>query len=175
MQRIIVVGTSGSGKTTLAKQIAEKMTIQHIELDSLHWDANWTEASPEIMRERLEKAMSKAHHKWVMDGNYSRLRDYKWSAADTIIWLDYPRWLVYWRIVMRTLRRVFTREELWSGNQERLRTSFFSKHSVIYWAHKTYPQRKELYSGLMQSDAYPHLRWLHFRSPQETNNWLASL
>jgi adenylate kinase family enzyme len=40
--RIQVVGTSGSGKTTLAKDLAKRLGIQHLELDSLHHQAGWT-------------------------------------------------------------------------------------------------------------------------------------
>ncbi|WP_242038993.1 ATP-binding cassette domain-containing protein [Anabaena lutea] len=38
MQRISIIGSSGSGKTTLAKQISQRLSIPHIELDYLHWE-----------------------------------------------------------------------------------------------------------------------------------------
>ncbi|WP_423226670.1 AAA family ATPase, partial [Candidatus Amarolinea aalborgensis] len=50
MQRIVVVGTSGSGKTTLARRLALALGIPHIELDALHWEANWQEAPVEVFR-----------------------------------------------------------------------------------------------------------------------------
>ena len=46
MQRLVVVGTSGSGKTTVAGQLALILGVPHIELDSLHWEPDWTEADP---------------------------------------------------------------------------------------------------------------------------------
>ena len=42
-QRISIIGTSGCGKTTLARQLCQRLAIPHIELDALHWEANWTE------------------------------------------------------------------------------------------------------------------------------------
>lgn len=174
-KRYIVVGTSGSGKTTLARQIAEKLCISHIELDALHWDENWTSTPIDELEERLLSALSQAGESWTMDGNYSKLRGIVWQKADTIIWLDYPRWLVYWRIITRTLKRVFLREVLWSGNRETFRIAFLSKDSVILWAHNTYNQRKKLYTALMNSDGYPHLTFLHFTSPQQAQKWLMSL
>ena len=174
-KRYIVVGTSGSGKTTLARQIAEKLNVKHIELDALHWDENWTSTPVDELKERLHHALNQAGDSWTIDGNYSKLRDMLWQQADTIIWLDYPRWLVYWRIITRTMKRVFLREELWGGNRETFRIAFLSKDSVILWAHQTYNQRKVLYSGLMTSGDYPHLNFLHFTTPQQTQDWLKSL
>ncbi len=174
-KRIIVVRTSGSGKTTLARQIAEKRKIKHIELDALHWDANWTPAPEEELKFRLENAMNAAGQSWTMDGNYRRMRELTWSQADTVIWLDYPRWLVYWRIISRTVKRVFLRQKLWNNNRESFAASFLSKHSVIRWAFTTYDERKKLYSGIIESGEYPHITFLRFTSPQETEDWLNSL
>jgi len=87
-QRISVVGTSGSGKTTLARQIFQSIDIPHIELDALHHEPNWTEAPIDVFRKRVEQSLS--GNSWVVDGNYSKVRDIVWSRADTVIWLDYP-------------------------------------------------------------------------------------
>ena len=43
LARVVVVGTSGSGKTTLASRLAEILSVPHIELDALHWEAHWQE------------------------------------------------------------------------------------------------------------------------------------
>jgi adenylate kinase family enzyme len=92
MQRISVVGTSGSGKTTLARHIAQRLAIPHVELDKLHWEPNWIEVPDDVMRERVSQAL--ASNTWVVDGNYSLVSDIVWGKADTVVWLDYPLWLV---------------------------------------------------------------------------------
>ena len=56
-QRIVVVGTSGSGKTTLAKRIAQRGQLQHVELDALHWEPNWTTATEPVFRQRVTEAL----------------------------------------------------------------------------------------------------------------------
>ena len=69
----------------------------------------------------------------------TRVRDLTWRLADTLIWLDLPLPLVLWRLFWRTLRRVFTGEDLWgTGNTESLRNAFFSRQSILLYAMKTH-------------------------------------
>ncbi|MGH2481898.1 MAG: hypothetical protein ACRDHW_19775, partial [Ktedonobacteraceae bacterium] len=116
MKRIVIVGTAGSGKTTLARQLGTLLDIPAIELDALHWEANWTPAALPALRERVDMALSGAA--LVVDGNYSSVRDLTWGRADTVIWLDYNLWVVMTRVVWRTFSRIIARQELWNGNRE---------------------------------------------------------
>ena len=43
-QRIVVIGTTSSGKSTLAARLANRLHMDFIELDALHWEPNWQEA-----------------------------------------------------------------------------------------------------------------------------------
>src|SRR5690242_8952918 len=81
--RIVVVGTTGSGKTTTARRIAEIIGATHVELDSLHWEANWTEADTETFRRRIVEATE--GERWVVDGNYAKGRDLVWPRAEMIV------------------------------------------------------------------------------------------
>lgn len=125
LQRIVVVGVAGSGKTTLARQLARQLGLPHVELDALHWEANWTQAPLPIFRERVAQALS--GDSWVTDGNYSSVRDITWGRADTVVWLDYNLQTILTRLIWRTIRRSFTREELWNGNRESLVGSLLAR------------------------------------------------
>jgi len=172
-RRFAVVGTSGSGKTTVASQIARRLGIAHVELDALHWGPGWTEAPLDVFRERVAQAL--ACDGWAVDGNYSKVRDFIWSRADTVVWLDYALPVIMGQLVGRTLRRIVTREELWGGNRESLSKSLFSRESILLWALQTYRRRREEYSDLLSRSEYVHLAVVHLRSPQDTRAWLSNL
>ena len=173
LSRIVVVGTSGSGKTTTAQHIAQTLSIPHIELDALHWGPNWTSAETPIFRQRVVEAVS--GDQWVLDGNYRAVRDIVWQRASTIIWLDYPFWLVMWRIFSRTFIRSLRRQELWNGNRESFRMGFLSRDSVIVWSFNTYHRRRKEYPGLFEQPEHSHLTIIQHRSPKQTSKWLADL
>ena len=172
-RRIVVVGTTGSGKTTLAGELAQRLEVPHVELDALHWEPNWAEAPIEIFRARVARAVS--GEAWVTDGNYSVVRDIVWSRADTIVWLDYSLPTILYRLTRRTFRRIFTREELWNGNKERMWVQFLSRDSIFLWALKTYRKRRKEYPELLSSPEYAHLHLVHLHSPHQSRRFLLSL
>ena len=172
MQRVIVIGVTGSGKTTLARQVAERLGGPHVELDALHWEPDWQEAPDDVFRARVAAALEPDC--WTVDGNYRAARDLVWPRADTIVWLDYRLGFVFWRLLRRTVTRIFSREELWNGNRENLR-NLFSRHSIILWLFQSYGRHKREIPALFQQPEYAHLHIVRLHSPQETARWLAGL
>jgi hypothetical protein len=172
MRRVVVVGTSGTGKTTVASRIAATLGAPHVELDSLHWEPGWTEAPVDVFRSRTTEATS--GESWVADGNYSVVRDILWDRADTIVWLDYPLWVAFWRTLRRTVRRILTREELWNGNREGL-SALVGPDSMPLWVLKTYWRRRRQYPELFATPEYSRLTVVRHRSTGETERWLAGL
>lgn len=171
MQRIAVIGTTGSGKTIMAREISAHTGFPCVELDALFWGPNWSETPRELFRERVDLALRGGV--WVVDGNYSKVRDIVWGRADTLVWLDYPLWLILWRLLLRTTRRVFSGEALWDGNRESFRGAFFSRKSLFMWALQTYRRIRRAYPKLIQEPEYAHLQMVRFQSAREANVWLS--
>lgn len=169
--KIAIVGATGSGKTTLGKNIAAKCHIPHIELDALHWLPNWQPAPTDQLREQVAQALSV--DQWVVDGNYSMLRDIIWGQAETLIWLDYSLPVMMFRLWKRTLRRITSQEEIWNSNRESWRNQFMSKDSLFLWQLQTYRKIRKMYATAFGE--YPHLKVLHFQSPRAADEWVASL
>ncbi|HEY8393255.1 MAG TPA: adenylate kinase [Thermaerobacter sp.] len=172
-RRIVVVGTTGSGKTTAARRLAAILGYPHVELDALHWEPNWTPAPLEIFRHRVREITRAGY--WVVDGNYSQVRDVLWPAADTIVWLDYALPVILGRLLRRTTRRALLREELWNGNREDIVRSFLSRDSILLWALRSYRRRRREYPALFTRPEYGHLRVIRLRSPRETDTWLRAV
>jgi adenylate kinase family enzyme len=169
-RRMNVVGSSASGKTTFARRLAEQLAVPHVELDALHWEADWTEAPREVMRQRVTRAT--AGDAWVVDGNYSAVRDLVWARAEAVVWLDFPLRTILWRYAIRTQRRLRTGEELWpgTGNRERLSMHLLSRDSLLWWILSTYRRRRHDYPPLLA--AHPRLAAIRFRSPAAADAWL---
>src|SRR5262245_38121672 len=104
--RVVVVGTSGAGKTSMATAIASALALPHIELDRLHWERNWealSQTNPDEFVRRVSAAI--AADAWVCDGNYGLVRDLIWRRATTIVWLDYSRAVIMYRVIKRSVMR----------------------------------------------------------------------
>ena len=173
MDRVVVVGTTGAGKTTLAQQVAEALGVPHFELDYYRFRPNWVEAPKDEFRESLREALR--GDRWVADGNYGIARDVIWTRATMLVWLDYPFYVVMWRLFWRTVGRGVFRTALWHGNKEKLWWHFFSRQSLFLWALKTHWLRRRQIPTQLARPEYGHLELVHLRSPKAAREWVRGL
>jgi len=169
-ERIVVVGSSCAGKSTLASRIAEARGVPCVCLDELHWLPGWTERSLDEFRPLVAEAVS--GDAWVVDGNYGKVRDAIWPRATMIVWLNYSFFVVWSRALRRTVSRAITGEELYNGNRESFRQSFFSRESILWWVLTTFREHRRRYRALVDSDAYPHIEWIELRTPAAAERFL---
>lgn len=173
IQRMVIIGATGSGKTTLGKRVAEKLRLPLVDLDELHWLPGWKVRLPDEFHDLVEEAA--AGTEWVVCGNYSVVRDAVWPRAEAIVWLDYPFFLVFRRLISRTLRRIHDRKEVCNGNVETW-SQVFSKDSIIAWLFRSYWRRREAYQKVFRDPGlYPGARYIRLKSPQEAEAWFNSI
>jgi len=173
MDRILVVGTSCSGKSTFGRSLSSQFGHAYVDLDELHWGPNWTPKPDPQFRQLIDAAIS--NPRWVVAGNYGKVRDLLWSRATCIIWLNYSFPTVFGRAIRRSIKRVWNKEELFSGNRESFRRSFLSRKSILLWVITTFRRRRRELNDLRLNTAYRDLHWVECRHPSDARDLLEHL
>ena len=107
MKRILVTGNAGSGKSTLAARIAAIRGISCHSLDRIVWQPGW-EKTPKDEKDRQIHALIEKEC-WVIDGVSTAAL----AMADTVVFLDVPRKVSFWRVTKRNWKYLFhSRPEL---------------------------------------------------------------
>jgi adenylate kinase family enzyme len=123
VQRVLVIGVGGSGKSTLARKLAAALQLPLIHLDAQHWKPGWTPTPADEWRRQVQALVAQSH--WVMDGNYGGTLDLRLARADTVVFLDLPRYVSLWRVLKRSLRYWGrSRPDMAPGCPERLSWEF---------------------------------------------------
>ena len=168
-KRVLVAGVSGVGKTTLAGRIAALTGGPHTEIDALFHGPAWT-PRPEFLAdvESLVRADS-----WTTEWQYDAARPLLAESADLLVWLDFPFARVTLpRLVRRTIRRRWSREELWNGNIEApLWTVLTDREHIVRWAIRS--RRNYTAAVPRLFPVYPNLIVVRLRSQQEADRWLS--
>ncbi len=175
-KRICVVGNSGCGKTYVAKRLAELLGVTYISNDWIYWGPDWTTAPLEQRLAEYDKATRA--ETWTFDGNIDGMINKGpvfLQRADTIIWLDLPRWRVFTQALGRSIKRVWTKEPMWHNNTESWRKTFFSRESILILTMKSYASRKQRNQSLFNDPAHARIRKLRLTRRKQVNTWLASV
>lgn len=160
MRRVNVVGVSGSGKTTVARALATRLGVPHVELDAIFHQPGWTPRPDAEFADLV--AAAAAGDAWVIDGNYSRIRDIVWARADTVVVLDLPRWRVMSQLLGRTVHRAATSTELWNGNRESWRNLLRRDptENILLWSWTNHVRNRERYRAAAADPNWSRLRFL---------------
>lgn len=163
MERVLVVGCSGAGKTVFSWRLAERTGLPLLHLDQHFWRAGWVPPEREIWHRQVSEFIAAA--RWIMDGNYGGCLALRLARADTVFFLELPRWLTLLRVLRRTLTHLGrTRADLAPGCPERFDLGFLK-----YIWHFNRDHRPRLLAALAQFQG----RVVTFRRPAEIEAWLA--
>ena len=137
MKRVCVVGCGGSGKSTFANQLGEITGLPVLYLDIYFWQTGWVERKTDEWRSIVNDLLKQ--EQWIMDGNFNGTQDIRFAKADTIIFLDIPRY----KCLINAMKRVVIyrnsrRIDMAEGCYERFDLDFYKwiwsykkKHGVM--------------------------------------------
>jgi adenylate kinase family enzyme len=132
MKKILVIGCCGAGKSTLSKKLSDRLGLPIIHLDKVYWKLNWIETPKDEFEKEVTELMQ--NEVYVMDGNYSSTLSMRIKEADTLIYLDYPTWLCFWRVIKRIIKHYgSTREDMTKGCNERFDLEFLHYVLAFRW------------------------------------------
>lgn len=167
MQRILIIGCSGGGKSTLSRKLSEKLALPLTHLDVLFWKPGWTESTYDEFRPKI--AAVTATDRWIIDGNFSATFDIRMPRADTIIWIDQPRWLCLWRAFWRTTSQYGSnRPDLAPGCPEKYDWEFYK----FIWNYRRNNVAK-IERGIAQYGR--HAKVIHLKSDNDIATFLGQL
>ena len=101
MKRILIIGHPGAGKSTFAVKLGEVLKLPVVHLDKEFWNPDWQPTRRDVWRQRVESLVSS--DTWIIDGSYDSTLDIRLPRADTVIVLNFSRYLCFWRLLKRTL------------------------------------------------------------------------
>ncbi len=126
----MIIGCGGAGKSTLARKLEEMLGLPLVHLDQAYWKPNWEDRDKEEWGQIVTQLADQKE--WILDGNYGGTMDIRLQRADTVLFLDRPRWLCVYHVLKRWWQtRGRTRPDMAPGCEERF--SFPFLHYVFYY------------------------------------------
>ena len=167
MKRVMIVGAPGSGKSTLARKLGELTGLPVYHMDQIHYQPGWVE------RNRAEKTLMTqevhAKERWIFEGGHSATYQERFDRADTLIWLDLPVGLRFFRVFWRTIKQYGkSRPDLPEGCPER-----FNWETLDFWRFiwRTRQTSRLKILNLLQ-DVSVEKNILHFTQQHEVDSFI---
>ena len=141
-KRIIIIGNSGSGKTTVSYQLGESLKLPVTHLDKEYWKEGWVRTPEEEWAEKINALISEPE--WILEGNFSSTLEIRLSRADTVIFLDYNRFVCLSGVIKRWLAHLGkTRPDMAEGCPEKIDFAFlFAFLKWVLWGFPAKSRKK---------------------------------
>jgi adenylate kinase family enzyme len=157
MRKVAVFGNAGGGKSTLARQLAEVTQLPLYPLDTIQYKPGGGEVPhAEYLKAHKELLSRDA---WIIDGFGCVASAWeRFSAADTLIYIDLPLFTHYRWVTKRLFKGLFVDPEGWPESSP-MWSSTMSSYRVLWLCHRRLtPRYRQLVADAAASKRVHHLR-----------------
>jgi adenylate kinase family enzyme len=165
----MINGGPGSGKSTLARALGNATGLPVYHMDQIHHMPGW---QPRTLPEKVLIANAiEAKGTWIFEGGLSTTYDNRAIRADTLIWIDLPVMLRWWRVAKRLITGYGqTRPDSAPNCPEE-----FSRETLAFW--KWIWDTRDSHRNRLQRlvDENPHLDVVHLKSRKAVGDFYAQI
>ena len=157
MKRVAVFGNAGGGKSTLSRGLAELTRLPLHTVDMIKFKAGG-EAVPHDEYLKTHADLIR-RDEWIIDGFGCVASAWeRFSAADTLIYVDLPLVTHYWWVTKRFIKGIYANPEGWP-DESPMWSSTMSGYRVIPRCHRHLtPKYRQLVADAAGSKRVHHLR-----------------
>ena len=157
MKRVAVFGNAGGGKSTLALQLAKITKLPLHIVDMLQFKQGGT-AVPHDEYVEQHRALI-GQDSWIIEGYGDTPTAWeRFGRADTLVYVDLPLAVHYWRVTKRLINGLFADPEGWPKDSP-LWSSTLSSYKVIPRCHRYMtPKYRQFVADMATSKRVHHLK-----------------
>lgn len=143
MKKAAVFGKPGGGKSTLSKKISETTGITLYSLDLMQFKKNGERISSEEFASQHAELMKR--DSWIIDG-LGTLESFweRIEAADTLVYVDLPYKVHYWRVFKRFVKSGYEKPVGWPDGSSVLKGTLASwkylRLSPRFWTQELFEE-----------------------------------
>ena len=169
MKKVAVFGNTGAGKSTTSKKLAEITSLPLYVLDTIKYRSGGREVPHDKYLDAHSQIL--ACDEWVIDGfgclesTWKRL-----SEADTLVYIDLPIRVHFFRVTKRFLKGLFFPPVGWPENTPLFKSTLTS-YRVLWLCHKKLTPKYRQFVAKAESSKEVY----HLRSRAEILNFLNTL
>jgi adenylate kinase family enzyme len=154
-KKIIIIGNGGTGKSTLGTKLSKIMGIEVHHLDLLTFTEDGGHIGEAVFHTRLKEILSR--DSWIVEGwSYQSTLSERFTAADTIIYLDYPIWVSYWGALKRNIYSTFRRDRYTPVRSLWKKSGLIAR--AMWKVHKIYEPQARILLSTIENKYYYHFK-----------------
>ena len=123
MKKVAVFGKSGGGKSVFSKKLSMATGIPLYPLDLIEYAEGGEKISQDEYLQKYNDILNS--ESWIIEG-FGTIETFRerLKEADTLIYIDLPMWLHYWRVTKRFFVSPFVKPEGWPDKSPMIRSTY---------------------------------------------------